>query len=158
MAANPNWTRWIVASVVKYLKDVADANNIPSLIEGVEERTTDVSQDNKAEIRVNGPFLTEVSKDYFKGTVGVNVHITYRIDEDVYGIHKWCGVFLEAMTGNIPILKLGEAGEDQSRIACLSTDDSKDPIRVLYFGQVDKTDRVLQVVVDARYVVELGAA
>jgi len=36
--ANRNWTRWIHASVAKYLKQVAVTNEIPVLIEGIDDR------------------------------------------------------------------------------------------------------------------------
>lgn len=159
MAANPNWPRWISASVSKFLKDIAIANSIPSLVDGLEKRTTDLSQSDKAEIRVNGPYLREASKGFWVASVGVNVHLTVRMDgPNAYKLQNWCGIFLEAMSGNIPLLQLGDQSDTGAQFGCLRIEDSKDPIRVIHFGQVDKTDLVRQSVVDARYVVELGEA
>lgn len=165
MPANPNWTRWIRASVGSYLMDVANAASLPTIIEELDDRTELYMQaTSRAEIRINGPFTQELSANYYRVWVDVNVLVTSRRDggsKNGYSHLKFLGLFHEAMDGIIPVFKFGlEAGDCQDEdvdctgeIGCLSARSGPaDAIRVLSFGQVEKTDRIIQNAVDARYV------
>ena len=148
-AANPNWARWVFASVATYMKEVAKQASIPVLVEGLDERTDALMKaTDRCEVRISGPFSRELSHNYF------------RLEESKnrYGILKIIGDFQEAMDCNIPVYKYGdEPGDDESAsIGCLAPRSGRnDSIRVLHFGQIDPTDRLKQSMVDARYVMEL---
>jgi hypothetical protein len=161
MSANPNWARWVFASVASYLKEVAQEAELPVLVEGLDERTTEFMEaTDRGEIRITGPFTREASHNYFYIEVVVNVLFVSRYEEqkNQYAIIQKMGVFQEAMDGAIAVYKYGkEPGDDEhALVGCLSPLQGRnDTIRVLHFGQVDPTDRLKQSMVDARYRMEL---
>lgn len=162
MAANKDWARWVFASVATYLKGVADSQTLPVLVEGLNERTTVFTQaTDRCEVRITGPFTRELSHDYFRLEVIVNVLFQSRYDEtkNHYTIIKKIGVFHEAMDGAIAVYKYGsEAGDDEHElVGCLSPAHGRnDSIRVMHFGQIDPTNKLKQSMVDARYVMEIS--
>jgi hypothetical protein len=157
MSANPNWARWIFASVATYLKRVARENNIPAMVEGLDERTTAFMQaGDRAEIRVTGPSTREVGHNYYELQMDVNVLVSSRFDapdKDRYSFARIAGIFHEALDGPIAVYKYGDdPGDDQTFIGCLSPSTGRNQaVRVLHFGQVDPTDGLRQSMVDARY-------
>jgi len=161
-AADPNWARWVFASVATYLTEVAASNALPCLVEGLDERTSEfLAAPDRCEIRITGPFTRELSHNYFQMEVVVNVLFTstYGEEKNQYAILKTVGAFHEAMDGAIAIYKYGdEPGDDEEElIGCLSPGNKRsDSVRVLHFGQVDATTKVKQSMVDARYVMELS--
>jgi hypothetical protein len=162
MPANPNWARWVFASVATYLKAVALRAALPALVEGLDERTTEFMEaTDRCEIRITGPFTREPSCDYFYIEVVVNVLFFSRYEEqkNQYAIIQTMGAFQEAMDGAIPVYQYGnEPGDDeQAFIGCLlPVHGRNEAIRLLHFGQVDPTDRLKQSMVDARYRMEIS--
>ena len=162
MSANPNWARWVFASVATYLKEVAADVEIPVLIEGLDERTTELmSATDRCEVRITGPFTKEVSHDWFQIEVVVNVLFVSRYEEqkNQYAIIQKTGVFQEAMDGPIAVYKYGNGPDDDEHalVGCLTPVQGRnDAIRVMHFGQVTPTDRLKQSMVDARYRMELS--
>jgi hypothetical protein len=160
MPANPNWTRWIRASLGDYLKEVATDLEIPVLIEELDDRTEAFIQSPvHVEIRINGPFTREVSKDYYLIQVDANVLVTNRKDvKNGYIHHPVLGMYHNAMDSVIPMFKYGTGvDDDQSQFGCLTgKSGSNEFVRVLSLGQVEKTDQIVQNMVDARYQMELS--
>jgi hypothetical protein len=161
MAANPNWARWIFASLADYLKTVATDNEIKALIEGVDDRTDDIMQAvEHVEIAITGPFSREMSRNYYELKVGVRVLIQARMDnppQNRYSPQRIAGLYHEAMDAVIAVYKYGSnPGDDNSLLGCLSPLKGRnDAIRVFHFGQLTPTDRLRQSMVDAWYVIEL---
>ena len=74
MSANPNWARWVFASVATFLKQVAQSQQLAVLVECLDDRTTEVMEaTDRCEIRITGPFTREASHNYFYVEVVVNV-------------------------------------------------------------------------------------
>ena len=162
MPANPNWARWVFASVATCLKQVAQGQQLPVLIEGLDERTTEfMSATDRCEVRITGPFTREVSRDWYQIEVVVNVLFVSRYEEqkNQYAIIQKMGVFHEAMDGAIAVYKYGSGADDDEHVlvGCLSPVQGRhDAIRVMHFGQIDPTDRLKQSMVDARYRMEIS--
>lgn len=169
MPANPNWARWIFASVADSLKAVATTVSLPVLVEHFDERTAAFERaSDKAEIRITGPFTQELSHGYHRIWVDANVLLTGRYDgakKNAATILKIAGLFHEAMGSPIPVWNFGNEPGDyvaddpstQVYLGCLVPRPGKnDSIRVLHFGQMDKTDKIKQTEVDARYVLYLN--
>jgi hypothetical protein len=161
MPANPSWARWVYASCSTYLKAVADANQLPALIEGIDDRTTSfMEQSERIEIRVNGPYTQELSHGYYRLWTDVNVLLTSRFDRPWKNRHVFlnhAGLFHEAMDQPIHVYRYGsQPGDDGSYVGCLHPrPEPGESVRVLHFGQIDATDRIRQSAVDARYVMYL---
>jgi hypothetical protein len=151
-----NLPRWIFASVASHFKTIADNNNIPYFVEGIDEREPDNMRQSRVEIRVTGPKIKEVSKDYYRIEVTINFLLTYLMQmtgSDAYEIMNWCGIFSNEMLEPIPVYRYGSGAEDDdSLVGCLRIKKNRtDSVKTFHFGQVHKTDRVRQSELDAVY-------
>lgn len=159
--ANPDWARWIFASLAYNMKTVATNEGIPALVEGNDRRTDSfMSSPLRAEIRINGPYINEQSKDYYQVWAVVNILLSCHVDDtkNAYRLQRIAGAFQAAIDASIPLYNYG--GEDgdydisdpdsQIHLGCLRPRNTTQPaVKVLHFGQVDKTEPVRQSVVDA---------
>jgi hypothetical protein len=152
----------VQASVGKYFKTLALAQTpvLPSLVEGVEDRTeTFAAAPDKIEIRVNGPH----TKDYGNSSyskVFVNLLLTHTIGgagKNQYKHDTDIGIFYEAAGGPIPVYKLGsEDDDDLSHLGCLIAESgNNDYIRVNKFGQLEENTPLRQAMISVTYRLEL---
>lgn len=150
---NENLARWIFASIAKHFESTAAGLSLPYFVEGVDERTDDQMRADHVELRVTGPFIKEVSHNYWTVDVAVNFLFTSQMTiggADAYNIQRWCGVFQDAMLDPIPIYQFGDS--PTTLIGCLvDKNGSADAVRVYHFGQLDKDNRIRQSEVDALY-------
>ena len=150
---NENLARWIFASVAKHFEPVASGLSLPYFVEGVDERADDEMRADHVELRVTGPFIKEVSHNYWTVDVVVNVLFTSQMvlgGADAYNIVRWCGTFQNAMLEPIPIYQFGDS--PSTLVGCLvSKNSSAEAVRVYHFGQLDRDNRVRQSEVDALY-------
>lgn len=164
--AQKDWARWLFASVATVLKAVATERLLPVLVEHLDERTTAFMEaSERAEIRITGPFIREMSRGCWQVFVDVNVLLTGRYDDtDGYSILKHAGAFQEAMDASIGVWNYGSEPGDyreddlasQMFLGCLIPRSGRNAlVRVLNFGQIDAVDKLKQTEVDARYVMEL---
>ena len=158
MSANPNWARWLFASIDKILRQVATDANLPVIVEGIDDITDSFTEaTDRAEIRISGPFTKEFPGEY-RIQMDINVILTSRFDgaqKNRHAILTNAGLFHEKMDGVLKVYKYGSnVGDDSSYLGCLIPRSGKnDSIRVMHFGQVDPiaTDKLKQSVIDARY-------
>ena len=164
MATRPSndWTRWIFASVTKHFDDnVMTPNSIPFITEGIGERDTPFMEtEDRAEIRINGPFARELSANYWRVWVDINVLVTSYFgnpSKDAYTLERNLGLIHEFTDTAIPIYRYGDGiDDDGTLLGCLRPRSEKnDSIRVIHFGQISSTDRLKQGQVDGRYVMYL---
>jgi len=161
MAVDPNWVRWIFASLAKYLKEIAIENEIPALVEGVDDRTDAIMQaTNHVEIAITGPFSREISRNYYRLKVGVRVLIQSRMDnppKNRYSPQQIAGLYHEALDAVIAVYRYGVGpDDDQSLVECLTPLNGRnDAVKVHHFGQTTPTDRLRQSMVDCWYEMEL---
>ncbi len=156
MALNENWPRWIMASIAKYFSDSCVAIPLPLLVDGIDERTDEELHYDHAELRITGPYGTELSNNYWRLRVDINVLLTEMMGQtNAYKLQTWCGKIAAAMDGPINVYKYGgESGDDNSWVFCLTPLNERiDPNRVLHFGQLGKTERIRQSMVDGHFVV-----
>lgn len=132
-------------------------SSIGIFIEGTSSR--DLSKSEYIEIRVDGPYVDERTKDDFMLKLEVNLLIQTIINpqKNIYRHAEMEGVCVSAMI-TIPIYKLGsEAADDQSQIGCLdlNTDEPRDHIMVHNFGQIETDIKLQQATVEGHYKIEL---
>jgi len=156
MSVNPNWARWVFASVANHLKTVAGAP--PAIVEGIEDRDEAFERSpDRCEIRITGPFTSEPSSGFYELEVFANVLVTSNLShqKNGYDSHKYLGLFHEAMDQVIPVYKFGaELGDDPLVfVGCLSP---RGKVSVYHFGQLEKSTRIKQGLVDAKYMMELS--
>jgi hypothetical protein len=170
MAANPNWARWIFGSIATEMKQLAQAHDLAALIEHLDERTDDfIKSPDRVEIRITGPFDSELSKGYHRLNVDINVLLTSIYGgekKNPYDILTFAGLFQKRMGEPFPIYNYGKGvGEyndpnlltqEQVFLGCLLPLGGKgNAIKVFNFGQTDKVDKLKQSVVDGRYTIDL---
>lgn len=161
MQTNPNWPRWIFASVSYRMSQVN--SNIPLLIEGVDERTDAfLKAPNKVEVRINGPFLKVQQSDVLVWT-DINTLLTHHMDGTTssrHELHRLAGLYQAALSAPIEVWNYGnelgdfDEGDPDSQVflGCLVNRRGRgDYTKFFYFGQIDETDRVTQAIIDARY-------
>ena len=154
MAVDKNWPRWIFASIADHMKTAAEADNVPLLIEGIEDRTSDkIRENDHAELRINGPVTKEPSKGYYILNVTVNIILqSYMTEENAYNIIRNEGTFFAAM-GPIEVFKHGNGPDDDgSFIGCLILrEDLVEPRFVSRFGQLSQDTRMRESMVGGKY-------
>ena len=160
---NQNWARWIMASASVYFKAATDTIPLPFMVEGINERTEEELHSDHAELRINGPHIIELSKDFYQLHVDFNILLTDKMketNENAYDLQTWCGVFQSAMDGPVTVYKYGiEVGDDSSFVGCLTPRHGKyDSNKVLHFGQIHKVDRIRQSVVDGKFHMDLKSS
>jgi len=156
-----NLARWTMASIAVYFKAVANTISLAFFVEGVDEREPDTMRQEHAELRVSGPYVCELSHNYWRVHIDINVLLTDYMKmstENAYDINRWGGVFLAAMTENIPVYRFGDgSNDDGSLVGCLTQRKGfSEPARLIHFGQVSREDRIRQAVVDGRFEIYLS--
>jgi len=149
-----NLPRWIFQSIASHFQLLAADLSLPFLVEGIDERSDETMHSDHVELRVTGPTVKEISRDYYDTNTVINCLFTKAmnpVDTNAYDLIQWTGAFASAMLDPIPIYKKGSgADDDGSFISCLRiAKDKKEAARVYHFGQLDKDTPVRQSEVDA---------
>jgi hypothetical protein len=150
-----NWSRWIFSSIAKHFHEVVDPVGILLNIEGIDRISNEIVEGG--ELRVNGPYFNNPSRNYYILDLDVNLLLNVLIDErDIYKLDRMLGVFLGAFTPTINVYRYGDSQDDDSSyFGCLQIrDDRGDEIVVARFGQVEKDTRILQAAINAIYYLE----
>jgi len=151
MSANPNWPRWCFASVSKHFDD--RRQGLYMFIEGQKRDTRDLK--DFIELRMDGPQITEISKDYWRIYGEVNILVTSAMDNNNYHrIHQNVGIVAAAFT-TIRLFKFGTGvDDDQSQWACwylLQNTEKRHRLDIFHFGKVDVKSEVVQASVEGHY-------
>ncbi len=142
-----NIVRWIWSSVSKHFDLIK--NEIPFYVEGQDHK----DEEDSAELRINGPFVNNPSKGYWKIDADINILITATMDQDFYRIYKIIDQFLEGFTSIIPVYKYGDSGE---QLGCLILQtDIQDAIIISNFGRIEPSLRVQQSTINGIYTIEI---
>jgi len=140
--------RWIFASITSHFATAATTAGLQAFVEG------EVKQDYDAdhlEIRVNGPFLSEVSKGVWRVESGVSIFASAAMnDTNFHRIHEMVGIIAASYT-DIGILRLGPVTDpvinDGSLVGCLKCG----PIKIQHFGQLSPVRQLMRATIDAEY-------
>lgn len=156
---NANWDRWIFASISKHFVDNLAAT-AKVFIEGQKRDTR--KETEWFEVRVDGPFYTEISKGYFSLYVEINILCACIMkDVNIQGIRSLAGKAASAMTTTIVVYKYGTGvSNDQSILGCLTSvtkSRGKDRIQTNHFGQIGPNTELTQATVECHYKMELEA-
>jgi len=145
---NENWPRWVFASISQYFYD--NRQGIEFLVEGQVHNKTEFK--DTMELRIDGPYATEISKDYWKLYSEVNVLLTSKMDLDLYRIHRNTGIVAAIFTP-LQIFKYGTGpGDDQSLLGCMTLlQEYRNTIQISHFGQIEPNVELLQATVEGHY-------
>ena len=155
MGINPNWYRWIVASILKHFDAVKGDYSL--YIEG-DERDTD-NLGHFAEIRTDSPFISQPCKGVKYLDMEINLLIQSVMDpEDLYKGMRVVGQFVQGFTQAIKVYKYGnEPQDDGSLLGCLRTRKKRyeDTIDIGNFGIVHQDTKLTQYTIEGHYRLEL---
>jgi len=145
--------RWIFASVSKHFDtNVRVAKSLSMYIEGQHRETRNT--EDFFELRLDGPVLTELSRNYWRIYFEVNVLIQAAMNEsDFHKIHRYAGYVASAFT----MISVYKYGDDDSLFACiplLQDDRDRQRIQIFHLGQINKDIKVQQAVVEGHYQID----
>jgi hypothetical protein len=154
MSMNPNWIRWICASVASHMDEAFKLYDPPlqMFLEGT-PRATDNLED-WTELRMNGPCFSSGSEgEWIVEKLEVNIFIQSKFNQqDAYRIYKNIGLVCAAFT-QIPVYKLGDQPQDDGTlITCLNLKTSgREELKVIQLGQVTPTTQLVRAMVEGDY-------
>ena len=157
MAQDPNWARWIRASITKWFDDHRQATSPNSYLFFEGQDRDETVRPDWAELRLMGPWMLELSKDYWMFDMRVNLFIACAIDkDDLYKIQRIQGIYAPIFANTIPVFRLGDGEfDDGTLMECLQLSvERNDMIQILNFGMVNTTDHVTrmeQSAIQAKY-------
>ena len=151
MSMNENWPRWIFASVSKHFYD--RRQGLDFFIEGQHRATR--GEKDFLELRMDGPQITEISKNCYTLYGEVNILITSIMDNTNYHrIHTHAGIVAAAFT-MIPLIKYGTGTDDDgTQWGCwnlIQNPFKRQRVDIFHFGQVDVRSEVVQATVEGHY-------
>lgn len=149
------WVRWIHASINKHFED--NKGVLPMYLEGDERTLQDEAE--FYELRVDGPFILQPQKDYYKLQVEINVLVQTHMDaKELYNIQEAIGPIVKAFTNAICVFRYGDSVfDDQSLLGTLRLRRELDEtVDVNYFGIIKEDTRLTQATIEGHYEMELN--
>lgn len=143
-----NWTRWIYASTSKIFAAAAATYPIHFYLEGT-KRDTD-KKTNFIEFRMNGPRLTEISHNYYRLDVDINILYSVTIGSNFHLPYKITGLILNTMK-DMCIYKWND-GDALLGVLTLK----RQPVVVSHFGQARADTEIIQGTIEGAYVIHLN--
>jgi hypothetical protein len=153
MKFDPNWYRWIFASVAKHFNAIGELNEIHCHVEGFPRHTDELTE--WFEVRMDGPYTKEHSDDAYELRVEINLGINVVVGPDVnaYRDKQIQGILTEGFVDNICIYKLGDTEEDDgSEIGYLEIlTGFRERIVTSNFGVINAQTGINQSSIEAHY-------
>jgi len=148
---NENWTRWIFASMTKY---ISEHLTTASVIEG-QIKSALLDESDHIEIRLDGPIYSNPSKGSWEAYVEINLLIQSVINEtDLHNLERIIGECTIALATIIPIYKYGNGVEDDgSLLGCMKLFSNRkgEDVIVSRFGQLRSSIKLIQAMVECHY-------
>jgi len=152
MAISSDLVRWVRSSIAQYFYGIASSNSITFFVDGVDEPSSATMQTAHAELRVQGPYVKNVSKDVWKITCDINIFLSVPLQmssTNAYAIDDWGGIFMEAMENPINVYRYGDG---DTFLGCLRVKlDGRNEIGYFSFGEAGNDTRIRQAEVDASF-------
>lgn len=143
---NTNWPRWIAASVQKHFD--ANKGSLTMYIEGMPRNTDSLT--DFFELRLDGPYFTEVSKGAWNIYIEVNVLIQSSLQLDLHKIHKDVGIVSLAFID----FEVKEYSDGEAILGCmqlLQNMKERERLQVSHFGEIRTGTRLAQATVEGHY-------
>lgn len=148
---NVNWARWIHASINKQFNDNCHST-VKLYIEGTERNTRAIK--NFLELRIDGPKIDEISRNYYRLYVEINILAQALLDVDIYQLQRLVGL-AQSLFVDIPVYKYGTGTEDtEALLGCLQRITSvrgSEFIDATNFGQIAPDNKINQATIETHY-------
>lgn len=150
---NPNWGRWLFASFSKHFSDGL-SNDAFVYVEGQLRETN--SQTSYYEVRVDGPYITEIARNRYELYSEVNIlcSANHVVDNNAHRIHDMTGLAASLFTNVMAY----QYGDDNAYFGCLELVQNKkkrERIQISHFGQIDPNVPLIQATVEGHYLITI---
>lgn len=157
MSLNPNWEKWIFGSVSKYFEGALPTYQM--YVEG--EHRELVIQKDTLELRLDGPYYTEESNNYWRLDIEISI-LVQAVQDDLNSmrIRQICGQVAAAYI-SIPVFRFGldTLTDDSTLLGCLvlkQNQRTKDRIQTNHFGLISPDTKIMQSTVEGHYYIHLS--
>mgnify|MGYP006879612758 CR=1 FL=1 len=140
------------ATLEAMLKDTVETLGIEYYVEGISKETETAFTKDSALLRVTGPlYYSGSSQDIYKFEVLVLITDLQQTNGSGYDIHTRAGVIAQTLSNVIPVYRHGDE-DPATLVGCLQKDrDSREFVRVVNYGIIEKDIEVKQMGVLAKY-------
>ena len=140
-----NWPRWIFRAVTKHFQAMANDYKIKMFIEGTNRLLNNKTK--HIEISIFGPWIIELSHNYYK--INSEVHVRWSLNMDDVDFHeqqRLAGAILAAMTD---ICVYDDDDVLWNTMTLMRSQNN-------YFGQIEVDSQVVQGTVEGYYEIKTG--
>jgi len=150
---DPRLPRWITTSLGILLKPIVETDlGVQFYIEGVHEESEGVFQQDSVVMRVNGPwFNNRTGEDRVVIEIMLMITDLITTNENAYKILNEAGTLANTLSGNIAINRHGDEDPATTYGILIPDRNSREFVRVVNYGMLDKDMQVKQCAVIAKY-------
>lgn len=149
---NPNWDRWIFATMSGNLKSRFEGS-FGVFIEGTHRGLP--ANTELLEFRMDGPTRKQPSRNYFILGVEVNILVrSFMDDRDFHKMRRSCGEVATWLAKNHCIYRYGDGPSDDNTllgVLQLKNRTFRELVRVNHFGQIDPQYQLEEATVEASF-------
>ncbi len=156
MGINPNWNRWLFASVTTYFQDAI------SPLKFVAESQNEVVTGDQVNLRMTGPQWLQCTANQYYAEIVISNLIRCMIDsKDFHKIFRMVGIVEAACIVCIPVKKYGNTiGVDDATVVIgqliLQRNGDRD-VETAHYGQISAELPAFESTVEAKYRIDLRA-
>jgi len=154
VSVKSNISRWIFASVAKHFDNRKETNYLH--IDGMIRQTNKLP--NYTELKVDGPYMVEMSRNYFNLIVEVNVYIqAQKSEKNAYLYLQILGIVQKSFTRCIPVYSYGNGPEDHSAFvgSLIILQETGHRLMENHAGQLKPSEEVNQSQIEGHYEMNL---
>jgi len=153
---NANLPRWLMSSLAKHFKTVADTIPLNYYVEGIDDVEITDFQTDSALFKMDGPVVHQGSAidEWYDIELIILLTDIVQSGENPYEIYRWAGIFESSLINDaLSIFRFGTGVEDDGTlIGCLTPDTRlRNNVRVVNYGQTDKDLHIRQMSVNGRF-------
>jgi len=150
---NPNWPRWVFASVSKHFIDIIEATDTKVYVEGDDRNTNEFK--TFIEFRMDGPTEKRLTKIESDLRIEISLLVTtMKDDKDAHILERYIGNASLGFTTGISVFRFGDSPDPENPLfeGCLTLEtESKRALIISKFGLVQTDLPVLQATLNAFY-------
>lgn len=151
---DPNWTRWLVASVHKHAMAAFPED---LFIEGVGGWNKTVLNARRRELRFTGPSYHQYAPGCYFAYIYVSFLLTDTIEESPMALQTDVGLTQSLLSEDWPVYKIGSATDTQELFGWLGYDPKFGDIETYQMSQIGESVNLQQVIVEKRMRIEIAA-
>lgn len=156
MSFEPKMGKWVQASLALMLKPIVEGLQIEFYMEGLSKEIESAFTRDSGLLRITGPIYYDwPGEDLYKFELLVLITDLNENRDSGWDIHTRAGVIAQALSTVIPVYRYGDE-DPATLVGCLERDrESREFVRVVNYGIIEKDIDVRQVGVLAKYEISI---